>query len=184
MINCSTCYCPECAHQISDQTITCPNCGFPIAQRRQLQQPQPLPTPAVPVPLPQSNQNNQAVTNHWFGYLCSNLYRLASYLYDAIKNEQTKTTTKTVTAKTQTDNSSENPDTCMIPIPMVLAGNAENGRYFLMARIVKLMALMKSIIFVLKTKRLKDQAVTYGRMQIQCGANKKIENTPLIVWLI
>lgn len=52
-------YCPECAHQISDQTITCPNCGFPVAQRRQ---PQTLPTPVIPRPLPQSNQNNQAVT--------------------------------------------------------------------------------------------------------------------------
>lgn len=48
--------------KLATRLLLRPNCGFPIAQRRQLQQPQPLPTPAVPRPLPQSNQNNQAVT--------------------------------------------------------------------------------------------------------------------------
>lgn len=165
-------YCPECAHQISDQTITCTNCGFPVAQRRQLQQPQPLPTPVVPRPLPQSNQNNQAVTIIGLGICALIFIALLVTCNSNKKNEQTKTTTKTVTPKTQTNNSGENPDTSnMIPIPMVLAGSAENGRYFLMAH--RQANSIDEVDYIrTKNEAIEDQTVTYGRMQIQCGANK------------
>ena len=56
-------YCPQCAHQLSDQSVTCPNCGMPIAQPPpQLQQQQNLPTPQSPTAWLSGNQNNTIYT--------------------------------------------------------------------------------------------------------------------------
>lgn len=172
-------YCPECAHQVSDQSNTCPNCGYPIAQRRQVHQQPNSTLPPLPSALPKPRQNNTAYLMAGFGIGIFLVALLFAYVLNRKNDGNSNTTaaTKTVAPKQATYQSQVNPDTSgLVPIPMLLAGNGEDGRYFLIAH--RQQDGIDEIDYVrTRNEAISDQTVTYGRMQLKCGANKIRSNS-------
>lgn len=163
--------CPECAHTISNQSESCPHCGFPI-NRHNLTLPSPIQAPVSLYPLPKPSRNNAIYTLLGLG-ICVLLSIILLSTCSSNKNQRTETNTthKSVTTRS-TQNTQVNPDTsALTPIPMPLSGSPENGRYFLISH-----RNDQGIhdIEYLRTKNnaIPDQTVTYGRMQINCPAHK------------
>lgn len=153
--------CPECSHRISDKSIACISCGFPIARA--------APFRAVPPPLSEmdfiDNKDNFLVEKHqiikpkkkgksskfqdFMGVLLVIffLYQLATCSDDEPSRVQ-------------------NSSSDSAQIPMLIAGSSEDGRYHLISHTTD-----NGIEYV-EYKRKGNTEDSYSKMHISCSDNK------------
>ena len=146
--------CPECSKSVSDQSNSCPNCGFPIAKLS--------PFKNVPPPLPREepvdNRSDLLVNNHqvrkpkkktkhskipdFFAglFIIFLLYQLATCSDDEYSE--------------------------LTQIPMLLSGSGEDGRYFLISHFASYG--LENIKYV----RRGNESDAYGQMQLNCPDNE------------
>lgn len=164
--------CPECSKSVSDQSTSCPNCGFPIARLS--------PFRAVPPPLPKedsvSNETNllvkktqvrkpqkkakhSKISDFFAGLLIIFLiYQLATCSDDETQGSSS------VEDSSQVQDSLL--DSELTQIPMLLSGSGEDGRYFLISHFTSYG--LENIKYV----RRGNESDAYGQMQINCPNNE------------
>lgn len=157
--------CPECSKRISDQSVTCPSCGFPTAR-------------AIPPPLPQTNHdnNNSLVDSRQkqknsggsgttiflfiiiiaIGYLLVNNYDN----YTEKASQYSEEHSEPYEESSQVEDSLF--DSELTQIPMLLSGTGEDGRYFLISHFTSYG--LDDIEYV----RRGSESDAYGQMQIDC----------------
>lgn len=165
--------CPECSKIISDQSTACPSCGHPTPS-------------SVPPPLSQpSYKNNHSLASSpsrhqieknngcssfiffiliiaSIGYWLSDEDEDESYSKDTVQYSGDQS--QPYENRTLTDETAIDPK--LIPIPMLLSGSGENGRYFLISQFK---SYNLENISYLRTGNAGD---TFGKMQIDCIGNK------------
>ena len=164
--------CPECSKRISDQSLSCPNCGFPTDR-------------TVP-PLQQVDDNNnnslagspQRQKNSGCSgatiFLIIIIVLIGFWLVSAYDGYTEKARQYN---EVQSEPDKESPqvqesvfDSPLTQIPMLLSGSGENGRYFLISHFASYG------IENVKYARRGNESDAYGEMQIDC-ANDKIRKT-------
>ena len=164
--------CPECSKKVSDQSTACPNCGFPIAKLS--------PFRATPPPFPREDSiSNEAqllvkkpqarkprkkakpskISNFFAGLLIIFLiYQLATCSDDEYSGS----------SEVQDSSQVQDPllDSELTPIPMLLSGSSEDGRYFLISHFTSYG--LENIKYV----RRGNESDAYGQMQINCPNNE------------
>lgn len=142
--------CPECSESISNQSISCANCGFPIAKT--------TPPKSVPDYVPKRRTQQKKKDNEYgfqslilILFIAFMLYQLSTCSSD---NEDIK----------QVETQASAPDTNLTPIPM--SDSFEDGRYFLTSQSTE-----NSIEYV-EYIRKGNNNTSYAKMQIKCSSNK------------
>ena len=160
--------CPECSKSISDQSIACPNCGFPTSR-------------AVPPPLPQLDRNssNALRSRHQrqknSGCSGASIFLLVIvvviiYWLDDSYNSYTEKAERYSTEQSEFHEDSPQIqesvfDSPLEQIPMLLSGSGEDGRYFLISHFASYG------IENVKYARRGNESDSYGEMQIDCSNN-------------
>ena len=157
--------CPECSKSISDQSTSCPSCGFPtpseqmdnnnsLANRRQRQK--------------DSGCSGATI------FLIIIIVLIGFWLVSAYDGYTEKARQY---SEEQSEPDKESPqvqesvfDSPLTQIPMLLSGSGENGRYFLISHFASYG------IENVKYARRGNESDAYGEMQIDC-ANDKIRKT-------
>lgn len=166
-------HCPECSKSISDKSIACPHCGYPMAHSN----------PPQVIKKKKVNSNRQRKNNSG----CSGtflfiifmigaiLYAMTKPAYDSYK-ERTKlyseSQSEPYVESQQNEVTQENEelepldDSTLTPIPMLLSGSGENGRYFLISHFTSYG------LEHIKYLRKGNESDAYGEMQIDCVNNE------------
>lgn len=157
--------CPECSKRISDQSVTCPSCGFPTAR-------------AIPPPLPQTNHdnNNSLVDSRQkqknsggsgtIIFLLIIIIFIGYWLVDNYNNYTEKARQYSEEQSELYEESSQAEDSLLdselTQIPMLISGSGEDGRYFLISKFAS--HGLEHIKYV----RRGNEHDSYGEMQINC----------------
>ncbi len=141
--------CPECKHKISDQSTSCPRCGFPTRKAEHTNK-------SNTVAEPEKNTKAQILKILATITILSFLYLIISS-YFSYKEKAKQYGQK---------NFSEQVDSSYIPIPMLLTGAGENGHYFLISHITN------NGIEEIKYVRKDNVFDSYGKMEIKCSGNE------------
>lgn len=157
--------CPECSKSISDQSTSCPSCGFP--------------TPSEQIDNNNSlansrqRQKNSGCSGATI-FLIIIIVLIGFWLVSAYDGYTEKARQY---SEEQSEPDKESPqvqesvfDSPLTQIPMLLSGSGENGRYFLISHFASYG------IENVKYARRGNESDAYGEMQIDC-ANDKIRKT-------
>ncbi len=163
--------CPECSKSVSDQSVSCPNCGFPTPKSETLNS-------HVPPPLPQMNYNN---SNSLAGnrkrqknsgcsgatiFLIIIIIAIGYWLMDSYDSYTEKARQYNEDQSEPSEESYEVEesllDSELTQIPMLLSGSGEDGRYFLISHSTSYE--LEHIDYVRRGK----ESDAYGQMQINC----------------
>lgn len=158
--------CPECSKSVSDQSNSCPNCGFPIARLYPFRDILPslskeestnnkadLLVKKHQVRKPKKKARHSKISDLFAGLLIIFLvYQLATCSGD------------------ESQDSSQVQDSLLdselTPIPMLLSGSGEDGRYFLISHFASYE--IENIKYV----RRGNESDAYGQMQLNCPKNE------------
>ena len=175
-------HCPECANTISDQSVSCPHCGYPIAEKLRAAQPpvpppQPVPPvqniaqqPQQPLPVTPSEPSRNLVALLGFGVVILLAIILMVTCSKSSDEEATpvastpKSTTKVLRPVVKSIDTSK-----FLPIPMRLSGAPEDGRYFLMSHDLLANGIHEITYLRTRNPNISDSTDTYGKMQLNCG---------------
>lgn len=160
--------CPECSKSISDQSTACPSCGFPTSR-------------AVPPPLPQSDRENSSSLERsrqrqknsgCSGATIFLLIIIVAIGYWLVSSYNSYTERVEEYSEEQSEFHEELPqiqesvfDSPLEPIPMLLSGSSEDGRYFIISHFAS------HGIENVKYARRGNESDAYGEMQIDCSNN-------------
>lgn len=157
--------CPECSKRISDQSTACPGCGCPTPK-------------SVPIYLAQTDYNNdnslvcsQRQENN--GCASAVFLLIVVLIGYALVDLQDDYSTEAEQYSEYQSRPYEDPITVFdssVPIPMLLSGSGENGRYFLISH-----SASNNIEYVDYVRR-GSAGDAFGKMQIDC-INNKIRKT-------
>ena len=159
--------CPECSKRISDQSLSCPNCGFPTDR-------------TVP-PLQQVDDNNnnslagspqRQKNSGCSGATIFLLIIIVAIGYWLVSSYNSYTERVKEYSEEQSEFHEESPqieesvfDSPLEKIPMLLSGSSEDGRYFLISHFAS------HGIENVKYARRGNENDAYGEMQIDCSNN-------------
>ncbi|WP_367109782.1 hypothetical protein [uncultured Psychrobacter sp.] len=164
--------CPECSKRVSDQSVACPNCGFPITKLS--------PFRAVPPPLPKEDSINseadllvrkpqvrkpqkKAKSSKLPDFFAALFIIFLIYQLATCSDDETQ-------VSSQVEDSLQVQDLLvdseLTQIPMLLSGSGEDGRYFLISHFTSYG--LENIAYV----RRGNESDTYGSMQIDCLENE------------
>ena len=152
--------CPECSKTISDQSISCPSCGFP--------------TPSEQIDnndlLASSRQRQK--NGGCSGATIFLLIIIVAIGYWLVSSYNSYTERVEEYREGQSEFHEESPqieesvfDTPLEKIPMLLSGSSEDGRYFLISHFAS------HGIENVKYARRGNESDAYGEMQIDCSNN-------------
>lgn len=148
--------CPECSHRISDQSNSCPSCGFVTNKR------------IISVSTHQGRKPRKTPPKHYrlrdLGKPILCLFGLFLIFKLPTCFNSGSTEVSQVQESQQLEQSS--PSTELVQIPMLLSGSGEDGRYFLISQTTE--NGIKNIEYIRKG----NENDTYGKMQIKCSKNK------------
>ncbi|KAA0915210.1 hypothetical protein [Psychrobacter sp. ANT_WB68] len=155
--------CPECSKSISDQSTSCPSCGFPTAR-------------TVPSPLQQVEDNNSRASSRQrqknsgcsgaIIFLLLIIVAISYWLVNSYDNytekarQYSEEPSETHEEPLQVENSLF--DSELTQIPMLLSGSSEDGRYFVISHFTSYE--LEHIEYV----RRGNESDSYGQMQINC----------------
>lgn len=161
--------CPECSRSISDQSTACPGCGHPTPR-------------SVPTQLSQSNysynnslenslssdriQKNNGCSSFIFFVLI--VIFISYWLFDEDDDYQKEAElySEYLSQPYEEPTQEKTIDPQLVPIPMLLSGSSENGRYFLISHFK---AYNIENVSYLRKGNAGD---SFGKMQIDCTNNK------------
>lgn len=167
--------CPECSKSVSDQSVSCPNCGFPTPKSETFNS-------HVLPPLSKKNYNN---SNSVAGnrkrqknsgcsgvtiFLLIIIIAIGYWLMDSYDSYTEKARQYSEEQSEPSEVEESLLDSELTQIPMLLSGSGENGRYFLISHFTSYG------IENVKYARRGNESDAYGEMQIDC-ANNKIRKT-------
>ncbi len=152
--------CPECSKTISDQSLSCPSCGFPT-------------------PSEQIDDNNSSASSgqRQKNSGCSGatiflLIIIVAIGYWLVSSYNSYTERVKEYSEEQSEFHEESPqieesvfDSPLEKIPMLLSGSSEDGRYFLISHFAS------HGIENVKYARRGNESDAYGEMQIDCSNN-------------
>ena len=157
--------CPECSKSISDQSTSCPSCGFPTPSE-QMDNNNSLANS-------RQRQKNSGCSGATI-FLIIIIVLIGFWLVSAYDGYTEKARQY---SEEQSEPDKESPqvqesvfDSPLTQIPMLLSGSGENGRYFLISHFASYG------IENVKYARRGNESDAYGEMQIDC-ANDKIRKT-------
>ena len=157
--------CPECSKSISDQSTSCPSCGFPTPSK-QMDNNNSLANS-------RQRQKNSGCSGATI-FLIIIIVLIGFWLVSAYDGYTEKARQYD---EEQSEPDKESPqvqesvfDSPLTQIPMLLSGSGENGRYFLISHFASYG------IENVKYARRGNESDAYGEMQIDC-ANDKIRKT-------
>ena len=156
--------CPVCSKRISDQSLSCPSCGFP--------------TPSEQIDNNSPASSRQRRKNSGCSgatiFLLLIIIIVGAWLMDGYDNYTEKSRQY---SEDQSEPDEESPqvqesvfDSPLTQIPMLLSGSSENGRYFLISHFASYG--IENVKYI----RRGNENDAYGEMQIDC-ANDKIRKT-------
>ncbi len=152
--------CPECSKSISDQSISCPSCGFP--------------TPSEQI---DDNNSSTGSVQRQKNSGCSGatiflLIIIVAIGYWLVSSYNSYTEGVEEYSEEQSEFHEESPqiqesvfDSPLEQIPMLLSGSSEDGRYFLISHFAS------HGIENVKYARRGNESDAYGEMQIDCSNN-------------
>lgn len=152
--------CPECSKTISDQSLSCPSCGFPT-------------------PSEQIDDNNSSASSGQrqknsgcSGVTIFLLIIIVAIGYWLVSSYNSYTERVKEYSEEQSEFHEESPqieesvfDSPLEKIPMLLSGSSEDGRYFLISHFAS------HGIENVKYARRGNESDAYGEMQIDCSNN-------------
>lgn len=150
--------CPECSHKISDQSISCPSCGFVTSKIN-------IVKPSNSVQKSQVRKQKKKAKH----YAIQDLIAVLGLIFLVYKLVTCSSDSSEETVQVQTEDTM--PDSKLTPIPMLIAGAGEDGRYFLISH--NTANSLENIEYLRKGK----ESDTYGKMQINCSNNKIRKNS-------
>lgn len=146
--------CPECSHRISDQSNSCPNCGFVTNKTH-------TPTTSAPI------RNSQARKPQKKGG-CSGPMIIFIMIIIAIgywfKSSYDNYTEKAERYRQEQSQENVESSTGLTPIPM--SDSHENGRYFLTSLTTE--SGIENVEYIRKG----NDNTSYAKMQIKCSDNE------------
>lgn len=157
--------CPECSKKISDQSISCPSCGFPTPSEQ-------IDNDNSSASIGQRQKNSGCSGATIFllviivaiGYWLVSSYNSYTERVEEYSEGQSEFQEESLQAQESVF------DSPLEQIPMLLSGSSEDGRYFLISHFAS------HGIENIKYARRGDESDAYGEMQIDC-ANNKIRKT-------
>ena len=157
--------CPECSKSISDQSTSCPSCGFPTPSK-QIDNNNSLAST-------RQRQKNSGCSGATI-FLIIIIVLIGFWLVSAYDGYTEKARQY---SEEQSEPDKESPqvqesvfDSPLTQIPMLLSGSGENGRYFLISHFASYG------IENVKYARRGNESDSFGEMQIDC-TNHKIRKT-------
>ena len=156
--------CPVCSKRISDQSLSCPSCGFPTPSE-QIDNNSPASS--------RQRQKNSGCSGATI-FLLIIIIVIGAWLMDGYDNYTEKSRQYSEDQSEPDEESSQVQesvfDATLTQIPMVLSGSGEDGRYFLISHFASYG------IENVKYARRGNESDSFGEMQIDC-TNHKIRKT-------
>ena len=167
--------CTECSKSVSDQSVSCPNCGFPTPKPETFNS-------HVPPPLQQVDYDNnnslagsrQRQKNSGCSgatiFLLIIIIAIGYWLINSYDNYTEKASQYSEEQSEPHEESSQVEDSLfdseLTQIPMLLSGSGEDGRYFLISHFTSYD--LEHIEYV----RRGNESDAYGQMQINCTSHE------------
>lgn len=145
--------CPECSHRISDQSNSCPSCGFVTNNKKVL------------VRTHQASKRRKPQPKH---YRIRDLGKPLLYLIILVLIFKLSTCFDDENNEISQVQETESPslDSGLTQIPMLLSGSGEDGRYFLVSQ------TKGNGVGNIEYVRKGNNSDSYGKMEINCSNNK------------